>query len=355
MKIYLVGGAVRDQLLGLPIKERDWVVVGATPQDMLKLGYQQVGKDFPVFLHPKTHEEYALARLERKVGLGYTGFTFDTSLDVSLEDDLKRRDLTINAIAKSEAGELVDPYHGQQDIEKKLLRHVSDAFIEDPVRILRVARFAARFASFGFSVAPETIQLMKNMVELGEVDALVAERVWKEFERALSEDHPEKFFETLESCGARKILFPNLESLDALKKAVSITQESLIRFVALFAQHTEEQIKSICIRYRVPSDYKELASLVIRYLSDYQRVKQLTPEEVLAVLQSTDAFRREARFFNFLQACFVCSDQSQELVWQSYYHAAKAVEIKDLLSLPGKEIANAISLRRKEAIKKILS
>lgn len=191
MKIYLVGGAVRDQVLGLPVKEKDWVVVGATVDDMLRAGYRQVGKDFPVFLHPKTGEEYALARTERKVGRGYTGFAFDAAPTVSLEEDLKRRDLTINAMAQTSTGEIIDPYHGQEDLEKKILRHVSPAFAEDPVRILRVARFNARF---GFDVAPDTLQLMRKMVAQGEVDALVAERVWKELERALLEQHPENFF-----------------------------------------------------------------------------------------------------------------------------------------------------------------
>ena len=232
MKIYLVGGAVRDQLLHRPVKEKDWVVVGATPSDMLQKGFKQVGKDFPVFLHPDTKEEYALARLERKVGKGYTGFTFDTSPQVTLEEDLKRRDLTINAIALDAAtGNIIDPYHGQQDLNAKILRHVSQAFIEDPVRILRVARFAARFSAF--SVAPETIDLMKKMVENGEVNALVAERVWKEFEKALTEDHPERFFEVLAQCSAQAVLFPKNIAIDALIKAAKFSPIIKIRFAAL--------------------------------------------------------------------------------------------------------------------------
>ena len=213
MKIYLVGGAVRDQLLGLEVHERDYVVVGSTPDEMLELGYKSVGKDFPVFLHPETKEEYALARLERKVSAGYTGFTTDCSKNVTLEDDLKRRDLTINAIAQDTEGNIIDPYNGQADLNNRILKHVSPAFTEDPVRILRLARFAARFAKLGFTVDAKTNNLMKLMVEDGEVDSLVAERVWRETERALGEDAPQVFFEVLNNCGALKKLFPEIYNL----------------------------------------------------------------------------------------------------------------------------------------------
>src|SRR6201994_341922 len=213
MEVYLVGGAVRDKLLGLPVRERDWVVVGAHPEDLEKQGYLSVGKEFPVFLHPETKEEYALARLERKVAPGYRGFTTQFSPDVTLEDDLKRRDLTINAIAEKQNGELVDPYGGQRDLQARVLRHVSEAFVEDPVRILRLARFASRFANLGFTVAPETLELMKHMVSSGEVDALVAERVWQETERALGEARPDTFFQTLRDCGALKVIFPEIDAL----------------------------------------------------------------------------------------------------------------------------------------------
>ena len=213
MKIYLVGGAVRDLLLHYPFKERDWVVVSADAQQMLDLGYQQVGKDFPVFLHPRTKEEYALARTERKTAAGYTGFEVHATPDVSLEEDLMRRDLTINAIAQDEQGNIIDPYHGQNDIKNKLLRHVSPAFSEDPVRILRVARFAARYAHLGFTVAPETMQLMTSMVNNGEVDALVAERIWQEMYKALNERNPEVFLTTLRECGALKKILPELDCL----------------------------------------------------------------------------------------------------------------------------------------------
>src|SRR5215470_11800791 len=213
MEVYLVGGAVRDRLLGLPIRERDWVVVGARPEELERQGYMSVGKEFPVFLHPETKEEHALARLERKVAPGYRGFTTQFSPDVTLEDDLRRRDLTINAIAEKSSGELVDPYGGQRDLQARVLRHVSEAFVEDPVRILRLARFAARFANLGFTVAPETLALMKQMVASGEVDALVPERVWQETERALGEARPDVYFQTLRDCGALAVIFPEIDAL----------------------------------------------------------------------------------------------------------------------------------------------
>ena len=213
MQVYLVGGAVRDHLLGRPVKDNDWVVTGATPEDMIKLGYEQVGADFPVFLHPETHEEYALARTERKSGKGYQGFVCDFSSGVTLEDDLLRRDLTINAMAQADDGSIIDPHNGQADLEARLLRHVSPAFQEDPLRVLRVARFAARFADAGFSVAPETLTLMKTMVEAGELEHLVAERVWTETQRALLEDQPAVYFQVLRECGALAAWFPELDAL----------------------------------------------------------------------------------------------------------------------------------------------
>ena len=213
MKTYRVGGCVRDRLLNLTIKDRDWVVVGASPEEMLKQGFKAIGKDFPVFLHPKTKEEYALARTERKTGPGYTGFEFHATADVTLEEDLQRRDLTINALAETDSGEIIDPYHGQQDLHDRILRHVSSAFAEDPVRILRVARFAARYAELGFTVAEETMALMQDMVEQGEVDALVPERVWQEMQKALSEKAPARFIEVLRECGALKKLLPEVDCL----------------------------------------------------------------------------------------------------------------------------------------------
>src|SRR5579871_3458489 len=213
MRVYLVGGAVRDRLLGRPVHERDWVVVGATPEEMVRLGYEPVGREFPVFLHPSTHEEHALARLERKTGPGYRGFTTQFSPEVTLEEDLRRRDLTVNAMAEDEQGVLIDPYGGAADLRARVLRHVSEAFVEDPVRILRVARFAARYAGLGFTVAPETLALMRRIVDAGEARTLVPERVWQETERALAEAHPQVYFETLRGCGALAVVFPEVDAL----------------------------------------------------------------------------------------------------------------------------------------------
>lgn len=225
MKVYLVGGAVRDQLLGYPIKERDWVVVGATPEQMRQQGYQQVGRDFPVFLHPSTREEYALARTERKSGHGYYGFDCDYNQQVTLEEDLLRRDLTINAMAQDEQGQLVDPYHGQADLKSKILRHVSDAFVEDPVRVLRVARFAARYHHLGFKLADETRALMYAMVKRGELAYLVAERVWQEWQRSLEENHPEMFIQVLRACGALKAILPEIDVLFGVPNPKNITRK----------------------------------------------------------------------------------------------------------------------------------
>lgn len=352
MKIYLVGGAVRDQLLGLPIKEKDWVVVGATVEDMLRAGYRQVGKDFPVFLHPKTGEEYALARTERKVGRGYTGFAFDASPTVTLEEDLKRRDLTINAMAQTPTGEIIDPYHGQTDLKKKILRHVSLAFAEDPVRILRVARFNARF---GFDVAPDTLLLMRKMVGQGEVDALVAERVWKEFERALIEQHPENFFTVLASCNALDILFPHIISsgagLIALSQSVKISSSPQVRFAALLHTLSESEIKTLCDRYRAPTDYRELAILVSKFLPDYQDAKNLTANDLLNLLLATDAFRRPGRFNDFLLSCAACSSKPTTDWLLTCYEAVKTIEIKELTaSYTGQELAQKIKEKRYHTI-----
>lgn len=352
MKIYLVGGAIRDQLLGLPIKEKDWVVVGATVQDMLDKGYRQVGKDFPVFLHPKTGEEYALARTERKVGRGYTGFTFDASPIVTLEEDLQRRDLTINAMAQTDSGDIIDPYHGQADLEKKILRHVSPAFAEDPVRILRVARFNARFS---FDIAPDTLQLMRKMVEQGEVDALVAERVWKELERALAESHPENFFAVLAASNALAILFPQVRNSDkellALTQAVKISSDPQIRLAALLHALSQNEIKILCDRYRIPTDYRELATLVSKYLPYYQDAKNLSAENLLDLLLMTDALRRPKRFNDFLQSCAACSSHSNSGWLLACYEAVKATEISELTShYAGQELAQKIKEKRVETI-----
>jgi tRNA nucleotidyltransferase (CCA-adding enzyme) len=361
MKVYLVGGAVRDQLLGLPVKEKDWVVVGASVQEMLQQGFRQVGKDFPVFLHAKTNEEYALARRERKISRGYTGFDFDASPQVSLEDDLLRRDLTINAMAQAPDGVLIDPFHGKADLDKKMLRHVSPAFVEDPVRILRVARFAARYARLGFTVAAETILLMKTMVASGEVDALVAERVWKEFEKALSEDSPEQFIAVLAESGALAILFPGLHSegqgVAALVQATSDSTDKEVRFSALLHDLSLPAIKDFCQRYKISSMFKELALLVAENYQVYLLVKKLSAEELLNLLQACDAFRREGRFEKFLISCraiaVMRNQEDEQTSWLlRVYAVAKKIDISAFVNsgVVGHEIAKFVRIKRLEAI-----
>ncbi len=342
MQVYLVGGAVRDELLGLPVRERDWVVVGATPQELEARGFRSVGRDFPVFLHPQTHEEYALARLERKVAPGYRGFDTQFSPEVTLEQDLQRRDLTINAIAQDESGRIIDPYGGHGDIEARILRHVSPAFIEDPVRILRVARFAARFAGLGFRIAAETRELMRAMSASGELDALVPERVWQETERALGVPQPQVYFQALRDCGALGKVFPELEALFgvpqpprwhpeidtgvhtllALASAAEQGASTTVRFAALVhdlgkartprdrwpSHHGHEDagvplIEQLAQRLRVPNEYRELALLATRFHTHVHRAGELRPSTVLRLLESTDAFRRPERFSELLAAC----------------------------------------------------
>jgi tRNA nucleotidyltransferase (CCA-adding enzyme) len=342
LKIYKVGGALRDRLLGLAVQDTDWVVVGATPQEMEALGYQRVGQDFPVFLHPQTKEEYALARTERKTAPGYKGFDINASPHVTLEEDLQRRDLTINAMAETTDGQLVDPYGGAEDLRVRLLRHVSPAFAEDPVRVLRVARFAARFAPLGFRVAEETNALMHDMVERGEVDALVPERVWTELVRALGEKQPSQFFEVLRNCGALAILFPEIDCLfgvpqprqhhpeidsgihvmQVLDHAACLSNDARVRFAALVhdlgkgatpAQewprhiaHEEksvELIKVLCQRLRAPNDFRDLATLTARYHTRCHRAGELRPGTLLETLEALDAFRRPERLEQFLTAC----------------------------------------------------
>ncbi|WP_017449712.1 multifunctional CCA addition/repair protein [Herbaspirillum rubrisubalbicans] len=339
MKTYTVGGAVRDGLLGLPVKDRDHVVVGATPQALLELGFRPVGKDFPVFLHPDTHEEYALARTERKTAPGYKGFAFHAAPDVTLEDDLARRDLTINAIAQDEDGTLVDPYHGRADLEARVFRHVSDAFIEDPVRILRVARFAARFADF--TVAPETNALMQRMVEEGEVDALVPERVWQELARGLMEHKPSRMFEVLRSCGALQRILPELAALwggpqpekwhPEIDTGVHVmlvvdwaaAQEfSLpIRFAALlhdlgkgttppeiWPRHhghearSERLAEQVCMRLKVPGECRDLALMTAREHGNVGRAFEMRPDTLVKFFARCDAFRKPQRFLDMLRA-----------------------------------------------------
>jgi len=340
MKTYIVGGAVRDRLLGLPVADRDYVVVGATPDEMVAQGYQPVGKDFPVFLHPQTHAEYALARTERKSGHGYKGFTVYATPDVTLEEDLQRRDLTINAIAEDETGALIDPYGGQHDLAARCFRHVSDAFAEDPVRILRVARFAARFTDF--SVAPETNALMRRMVDNGEVDALVPERVWQEVARGLMEAQPSRMFHTLRDCGALARLFPEIDRLFGVPQppvhhpevdtgvhvmlvvdwAARQGMSLPVRFAALthdlgkgvtppeqWPRHighearSVELVRALSDRIRVPADCRDLAVAVAREHGNVHRALELRPATLVELLERVDAFRRPDRFEEFLQAC----------------------------------------------------
>lgn len=325
MKIYLVGGAVRDKLLKRKIKERDWVVVGSTPQEMLARGFKQVGKDFPVFLHPKTHEEYALARTERKTGKGYTQFHCYFDPSVTLEEDLKRRDLTINAIAQTLNGKLIDPYDGIKDLKQKVLRHSSEAFTEDPVRILRVARFAARFGDF--KVDPETNALMQQMLKNGEADALVPERVWQELERALQEPHPERFFIVLKNCHVLKKLFPEIaRHFAGTMKALKLGKNSVIRFAALLHHLTPAAIKNFCTRYRVSRKYSELAFLTAKYKKQFKRATRLSTPQLLNLLMTLDAYRRPERFYDLLNAAAILTPNStaqKKYLMKAYKKTAK--------------------------------
>jgi tRNA nucleotidyltransferase (CCA-adding enzyme) len=340
MKIYSVGGAVRDELLGLPVQDRDWVVVGTTPEAMLARGFRPVGKDFPVFIHPQSGEEYALARTERKTAPGYTGFAFHAAAEVTLEEDLLRRDLTINAIAKDAAGRLIDPYGGRRDLEAKVLRHVSPAFAEDPLRILRVARFAARFEDF--SVAAETLELMRAMVDGGEIDHLVAERTWQELARGLMEARPSRMFERLRECGALRRILPEVDRLWGVPQradyhpevdtgvhvmivvdvAADLKAPLPARFAALthdlgkgttpaevlprhigHEQRSVDMLKPLCERLRVPADCRDLALLVARYHGDLHRAAQLRPATLVTLIERCDGLRRPERFELILLAC----------------------------------------------------
>lgn len=324
MKTYLVGGAVRDRLLDIPIKDRDWVVVGSSPDEMLDLGYQQVGKDFPVFLHPDTKEEYALARTEKKTGLGHSAFSVDTAPTITIEEDLLRRDLTINAMAEDDEGNLIDPYGGQEDLSNKVLRHVSPAFSEDPLRVLRVARFSARFAHLGFEVAQDTLELMQHLVNNSELDELPAERVWQEFKRALGETTPAFFFITLRDCYALGVVMQEIESLFgisqekarlslmALTKAAELTPDTAIRFSALcyelpithefsFAKNLRK-LEALCQRLRIPNDHKDLATISSLYWDSCAELTLHEAEPILKLFEDCDALRRPERFQFFLLA-----------------------------------------------------
>ena len=298
MKAYVVGGAVRDELLGIAVADRDWVVVGATPEEMTAAGFRAVGRDFPVFLHPQSHEEYALARTERKSGRGYRGFTVYAAPDVTLEQDLARRDLTINAMARDEGGRLIDPFGGERDLREGVLRHVSEAFAEDPVRILRVARFAARYA---FRIADATLALMRRMVESGEVEHLVPERVWQELAKGLTEPRPECMLQVLERCGALARLLPEVRADHAaLVRAAAAGAPLTVRFALLTWGVDEDALGALCERLRVPNDERGLALIVCRLRAALGRAEVAPAAEHLALLKSSDAFRRPERFRELL-------------------------------------------------------
>jgi tRNA nucleotidyltransferase (CCA-adding enzyme) len=400
MQVYLVGGAVRDALLGLAVKERDWVVVGGTRDELLGMKYREVGRDFPVFLHPDTHEEYALARLERKVSPGYRGFAVEFGPEVTLEEDLARRDLTINAIAQSADGTLVDPHGGERDLRAGVLRHVSPAFIEDPVRVLRVARFAARFAPLGFRVAPETLALMRAMVERREVDALVPERVWQETEKALREPKASEFFRVLRECGALQRIYPEIDALFGvpqppewhpeidtgvhtlmvLDQAALLSPEIKVRFAALVHDlgkgttppeqwpghrgHEERSvslIEALAERLRLPGEYRELSVIVARYHGNVHRAAELKPSTILEFFERADAFRRPERFAQVLLACEADSrgraglehlPYPQRPYLQAARDAAAAVKpsSEDLAAHSGEKIAELLRRRRLHAI-----
>ncbi|TWI56804.1 tRNA nucleotidyltransferase (CCA-adding enzyme) [Pseudomonas duriflava] len=400
MRIYKVGGAVRDRLLGQPVTEVDWVVVGSTAEELLEQGFRPVGADFPVFLHPATGEEYALARTERKSGRGYGGFTFYASPDVTLEDDLVRRDLTINAMAEDETGHVIDPYGGMADLSARLLRHVAPAFVEDPLRVLRVARFAARYAPLGFSVAPETRQLMQQMAESGELDALTPERMWKELSRALMEPRPDVFIQVLYDCGALAVLLPEIEALfgvpqpaahhpeidtglhiqSVLRQCVRFNQPLTVRWACLlhdvgkgitpeeeWPRHIAHEtrglrlIKNINARFKVPRDCSELALLVGQYHTHAHRALELRPSTLFELFQAFDLFRRPTRFEEFLATSEMDARGRLSLEDRSYpqadylRHAAEAVRavgVQPLLDkgLKGAELGEALQQERLRAL-----
>lgn len=401
MQVYQVGGAVRDRLLGRAVKDIDWVVVGATVENMLNLHYIQVGKDFPVFLHPETKQEYALARTERKTGKGYTGFSVYADADVTLEQDLSRRDLTINAMAQDEAGNIIDPFNGQQDLQNKILRHVSPAFCEDPVRILRIARFAARY---DFQIAPETLTLMQYMVKNGEVDALVAERVWQEMQQALGETYPQRFIEVLRQCGALAVILPEIEQLFGvpqradyhpevdtgihillcLQQARRLTTDTQVIFAVLvhdlgkgntpadiLPRHIGHEMRGldllnpICNRLKIPNQYKDLAKFVVQFHSHCHKITELTAKSALKVLEVMDAFRRPQRFEQFLLACEADARGRKGLENQAYPQAAKfrqifetahQVDVANIIAegFTGSQIKQQLYQRRIRAIKHLI-
>ncbi|MBF8703796.1 MULTISPECIES: multifunctional CCA addition/repair protein [Pseudomonas] len=362
MHIYKVGGAVRDRLLGRPVSDIDWLVVGATVEEMHAKGFRPVGADFPVFLHPKTGEEYALARTERKSGRGYGGFTFHASPDVTLEEDLIRRDLTINAMAEDEMGTVYDPYHGQDDLDQRLLRHVSPAFAEDPLRVLRVARFAARYAPLGFRVADETLELMRQISASGELQALTAERCWKEIERALMEAQPQVFFQVLHACGALRELLPEFDdtpkALAALEQAAMHEQTLQVRWACLLQSLTPAAIKAVNQRLKAPRECQELALLTGECLKLGNQAQELPATALLELLQKFDVYRRPQRFEDFLIACEMTAlGEGKAGYPQADYlrgaaAAARAVDVKPLVltGLTGQALGEALKGERLKAL-----
>ncbi|MDF0729821.1 CCA tRNA nucleotidyltransferase [Pseudomonas entomophila] len=368
MQIYKVGGAVRDRLLGRPVSDIDWLVVGATVEQMQAQGFRPVGADFPVFIHPKSGEEYALARTERKSGRGYGGFTFHASPEVTLEEDLIRRDLTINAMAEDDQGNLCDPYGGKADLERRILRHVSPAFAEDPLRVLRVARFAARYAPLGFRVAEETLALMRQISASGELQALTAERSWKEIERALMEAQPEVFIQVLRDCHALKELMPELDALlhdashpplAALEHAARYRQPLHVRWACLLLGLDLKAIKAINQRFKAPRECQELALLVGEFQGHCRLAQALQPTELLELLQKFDVYRRPQRFEDFIAACAM--DAGKGLALHAYPQvdylrgaaaAARSVDVKPLVEsgLGGQALGEAIKGERLKAL-----
>ncbi|HHY0362292.1 TPA: multifunctional CCA addition/repair protein [Vibrio cholerae] len=400
MQIYLVGGAVRDQLLQLPVYDRDWVVVGSSPQAMLAAGFQAVGKDFPVFLHPKSKEEHALARTERKTGVGYTGFACHYAPDVTLEEDLLRRDLTINAMAQDNSGQLIDPYGGQRDLAAKVLRHVSPAFVEDPLRVLRVARFAAKLHHLGFTVAEETMQLMAKIAQSGELQHLTAERVWQEWHKSLSTHHPEVFLQVLRDCDALAVVLPEIDRLFGVpqpekwhpeidtgihtlmvaKQAAQLSDSLPVRFAAqvhdlgkgvtppsewpshkLHCHTGLNIIESLCERIRVPNEFRDLALAVCAQHSNIHRANELKPATKLKVLGLLDVWRKPERLEQVLLCCeadhrgrlgLEAEPYPQREIFLRAYHAALGVEVQAVIAdgFQGKQIKEELDKRRVSAI-----
>lgn len=360
-RVYLVGGAVRDRLLGLPVRERDWVVVGATAQHLLDLGFRRVGRDFPVFLHPQTGEEYALARQERKTGTGYRGFSVDASATITLEQDLRRRDLTINAIAESLDGEIVDPYGGRADLQAGVLRHVSPAFREDPVRVLRTARFAARFATHGFQIAEETLGLLRAMAQSGELDALVPERVWQELDAALATPRPSRFFAVLDDVGALAGIFPELAdcarehrwpvALAGLDRSVDARNAPVITFACLGYATGEAAVKALCQRLRAPRSYRDGAVLLATHWSRLQGASGAAA--AFALIESLDALRRPVRLNNLIAAATALDPavQAHARRLQKGLNAAREVTAAQLRTagLRGVQLAEALRSARRNA------